>query len=83
MMDKYLHQGGNTGGRLEAFLTSSAAERVIRKLTPKDLAAFENLVSAVVAAVNSDDKSGKTFAQLTLRDFLHFEKRYFKRAALR
>jgi hypothetical protein len=84
MMDKYLHQGGNTGGWLEAFLTSSAAESVIRKLTLQDLAAFEDLVSAfVVGAVNSDDKSGKAFAQLTLRDFLRFEKRYFKRAALR
>jgi hypothetical protein len=87
MMDNYLHEGGNASERLETFLTSSAAESIIGKLNPPDLAAFEGLVSDCLrvegANVVVGDRLEKTFACLTVRDFLRFENRYFKRAALR
>jgi hypothetical protein len=80
--EKYLRQGGNVGERLETFLTSSAAESIIRKLTPTDRAAFEDLVSACLGAavqrVVTDARLAKAFARLTVDDFLRFERRYFK-----
>ena len=86
MTDKYLRQGGSFGDQLEAFLTTSTTESIIKKLRGKDRAAFEDLVSACLRAYThavTDNDLEKAFAKMTLRDFIRSEEVYFGRTAVR
>ena len=86
-MDKYVRQGGTLDEGLETFLTSPAAENILRSLARQDFGGFEDLVSGclkgAVRGVVSDDSLQEAFARLTVRHFLRFEKRHFLRTTLR